>query len=62
VLGQARLDGNIDPERESELIARLLRHWAWRSTVNLTEVCSIPRKTSTPRRPPLARLAIAAAH
>jgi hypothetical protein len=62
VLGQARLDGNIDPERESDLIARLLRHWAWRSTVNLTEVCAVARKTSTPRRPPLARLAVAAAH
>lgn len=40
VLGQARLDGTLSPERESELLALLLRHWAWRSTVNVSEVCA----------------------
>lgn len=43
VLGQARLDGRISPERESELLARLLRHWAWRSTVDVGEVCAAVR-------------------
>jgi hypothetical protein len=43
VLGQARLDGRLSPERESELLARLLRHWAWRSTVDVGEVCAAAR-------------------
>jgi hypothetical protein len=62
VLGQARLDGRIDPERESELIAKLLRHWAWRGTVDVTEVCAIARKNGSQRRPPRPRLALVAAH
>ena len=45
VLGQARLDNRLSPEGESELLARLLRHWAWRSTVNVVEVCADVRRT-----------------
>ena len=40
VVGQARNDGQITPEREGDLLASLLRHWAWRSTVVASEVCS----------------------
>ncbi|HEY8923420.1 MAG TPA: hypothetical protein VIU64_03505, partial [Polyangia bacterium] len=43
-LGQARLDGRLSPERESELLAKLLRHWAWRSTVDVGEVCAAVRQ------------------
>jgi hypothetical protein len=45
-LGQARLDGRLTPELESELLARLLKHWAWRATVNVTEVCAVARRGS----------------
>jgi hypothetical protein len=52
VLGQARLDGRLTPEKESDLIASLLRHWAWRSTVDVTEVCAVA-SVDKRRRPPL---------
>lgn len=56
VLGQARLERRLSPEREAALLVRLLRHWAWRSTVTVTEVCAgvprqpkpAPRVNSTP--------------
>jgi hypothetical protein len=44
VLGQARLDGHLSPELESDLLARLLGHWAWRSTVDVVEVCAGARR------------------
>jgi hypothetical protein len=34
VLGQARADGRLAPEEESVLLARLLTHWALRSTLD----------------------------
>ncbi|WP_394850269.1 hypothetical protein LZC95_22780 [Pendulispora brunnea] len=40
VIGQARVRGAITPEREGDLLAKLLRHWAWRSTVDAGEVCA----------------------
>jgi hypothetical protein len=51
VLGQARLDGNLTPELESELLARLLKHWAWRATVDIVEVCAGTRRRLPPRSP-----------
>lgn len=39
-LGQARADGTITPERESEVLAYLLSYWALRSTLDIAEVCS----------------------
>jgi hypothetical protein len=44
MLGQARLDGRLGPERESHLLAGLLRHWAWRATVDVGEVCADARR------------------
>ena len=44
VLGQARLDGRLTPELESEVLSRLLRHWAWRATVDVAEVCAVARR------------------
>jgi hypothetical protein len=68
VLGQARLDGRLSPELESDLLARLLSHWAWRSTVDVVEVCAHARRnghsTSLPSHavPATAPLAVAAFH
>ena len=57
VLGQARADGALAPEREGDLLVTLLRHWAWRSTVNLNEVCAAARR---PARQPSAAPPLAA--
>jgi len=61
VLGQARADGALTPEREGDLIAELLRHWAWRSTVDVNEVCAAARRptpaaAARPREGTLAAL------
>jgi hypothetical protein len=40
VLGQARFNGRIGAREESELLARLITHWALRSTQDLTELCA----------------------
>jgi hypothetical protein len=56
-LGQARLDGALTPEREGDLLVELLRHWAWRGTVDLQEVCMVGRRSvdqDRNRRAPLA--------
>ncbi len=52
-LGQARLDGRLTPELESELLARLLKHWAWRATVDVVEVCAGARRHLPPSPFPL---------
>jgi len=48
VLGQAKADGGLSPEDESELLAKLLSFWAMRSTLDGSAYCaSLPRaKTS----------------
>lgn len=40
VLGQARANGQLSPEDESTLLARLLTHWALRSTLDSSASCS----------------------
>lgn len=40
VLGQARADGRLTPEEESTLIAKLLTHWALRSTLDTSFACT----------------------
>jgi hypothetical protein len=40
VIGQARANGQLSPEDESTLLARLLTHWALRSTLASTALCS----------------------
>jgi hypothetical protein len=45
VLGQARADGKLSPEDESDLLAKLLTYWAMRSTLDMSEVCTtLPRQ------------------
>ena len=41
VIGQARADGAISPEQESELFARLLTYWAKRSTLDTSFACAL---------------------
>lgn len=36
VLGQAKSDGRLSPEAESELLGQLLTYWAMRSTLNIS--------------------------
>jgi hypothetical protein len=40
VLGQARSDGRLSPEAESEVLAKLLTHWALRSTLDTAAACA----------------------
>lgn len=41
VIGQARADGRMSPEQESTLLAKLLTHWALRSTLDTSAACSM---------------------
>jgi len=44
VLGQAKADGGLSPEDESDLLAKLLTFWAMRSTLDSSAYCAaIPR-------------------
>jgi hypothetical protein len=44
VLGQARADGGMSPEDESDLLAKLLTFWAMRSTLDTSAYCAaIPK-------------------
>jgi hypothetical protein len=40
VLGQASADGQLTPEDESALLAKLLTHWALRSTLEASAACA----------------------
>jgi hypothetical protein len=42
VIGQARADGQLSPEGESQLLASLLTHWALRSTLDAAASCASP--------------------
>jgi hypothetical protein len=41
VLGQARANGELTPEDESELVAKLLTYWALRSTLDMSSACAV---------------------
>ena len=47
VVGQARSNGVVSPEREADMLTQLLRLWAWRSTVDASEVCAHTRGLET---------------
>src|SRR5262249_20051724 len=40
VLGQARADGLLGAQQESDLVAKLLTHWALRSTLDIAAMCA----------------------
>lgn len=44
-LGQAKADGKLNPEDESDLLAKLLSYWAMRSTLDTSASCAaLPRR------------------
>ncbi len=45
VLGQARADGKLSPEDEGQLLAKLLTHWAMRSTLDTSAFCTTAPRT-----------------
>jgi hypothetical protein len=45
VIGQARADGQISPEQEGHLLAKLLTHWALRSTLDTSAICAARAST-----------------
>ena len=48
VLGQGRFDGRLSPEAESEVLAKLLTHWALRSTLDVAAACASHGRESIP--------------
>ena len=40
VLGQARADGQIGPEEESNTLVNLLTYWTLRSTLDMSAICA----------------------
>jgi len=51
VIGQARADGRISPEAESQLLAGLLTSWALRSTLDRSEICATQPTRHATRTP-----------
>ncbi len=56
VFGQARADGRLTPEREGELLGRLLTHWALNSTLTVASACARRRHATPSNQPPLLSL------
>lgn len=50
VIGQARADGRMSPEQESTILAKLLTHWAVRSTLGTSAACVMPEAVHRLRR------------
>jgi hypothetical protein len=60
VMGQARADGRMTPEREGRLVAALLEHWALRTTIDSSEACALgPAPRRMHRNLPVASVAAA---
>jgi hypothetical protein len=51
-IGQARADGKISPETESNLLAELLSYWAMRSALNTSEICRTQPKVELAQESP----------
>lgn len=45
VLGQGKADGKLSPEDEGQLLAKLLNHWAMRSTLDMSASCATAPRT-----------------
>jgi hypothetical protein len=45
VIGQAKADGDLSPEDESDLLAKLLTFWAMRSTLDSSAYCAAIRRS-----------------
>ncbi len=50
VIGQARIEARISPEEESQILSRMLTHWALRDTLNYRTNCAkpMPRRSTSP--------------
>ena len=48
-VGQARIEGQLSPEDEGNVLAKLLTHWALRSTLDASEVCANQPRRSVVR-------------
>ncbi len=56
VIGQAKADGKVSPEAESNLLADLLSYWAMRSALDTSAICATqPRVALAQPPPPLGR-------
>jgi hypothetical protein len=49
-IGQARVDGQMSPEEESNMLANLLTYWALRSTLDTSEICAMQPVRQRPAR------------
>jgi hypothetical protein len=47
VIGQARAEGLISPETESQFLSRMLNYWAVRDTLNHRANCAKPARTES---------------
>jgi hypothetical protein len=54
VLGQAKADGRLSPEDESELLGKLLTYWAMRSTLDVSAYCTAMQQSRVHAPLPLA--------
>jgi hypothetical protein len=45
ILGQARADGVLGPERESRMLSKLFTYWALRSTLDASDICARQAET-----------------
>jgi hypothetical protein len=56
VIGQAKADGKISPEAESNTLSGLLTYWAMRSALDTSAICATqPRVRLAQQLPPLGR-------
>jgi hypothetical protein len=53
-IGQARAENQINPAKESNLLAQLLSHWALQNALNTSAECSIKTKTTQLESPMFA--------
>ena len=56
VIGQARADGRLTPEDESNLLGKLLTHWALQSTLDVSAACAVRKIPKTVLQKPVLSL------
>jgi hypothetical protein len=53
VIGQAKAEGKISPEAESNTLSRLLTYWAMRSALDTSAICATQPRIRLAQQPPL---------
>lgn len=61
-VGHARAEGTITPERESAVLASLLKYWALKSTLDASAICATQRVEASRSITPLASYPMQAVH